>query len=449
MDLKKLEQSNLLLEHVPGAVAIDMNGIVTYMNEQCAEYMSVSRDESVGRHIHEVFPESKMLENININKPKIVFYFSFGAGISMHVPLFKNGSRIGLMEYDFVQASESLYDLANDYIMFLDEHIGEPGAKKYEITSAKYSINSIIGKSEAVEKLKRDIVNAAKSESTVLISGETGTGKELVAHSIHNLSRRSRYNFVRVNTAGIPENLAESELFGYEEGSFTGAKKKGKAGKFELADRGTLFLDEIHQMSKDVQPKLLRVLQEHEVEKIGSDKNIPVDVRVIASTNLNLAELVRNGEFREDLFYRLYVVPVNVPPLRERLEDIELLTDHLIGMFSRKVGRPIRVSGDEVYSKLRHYRWPGNVRELQNVIERAVTFSDGGVITEDDIVFPMQTDDYKILDSESPIEEVKKKAERQLIVEALAKCGQNKTEAAKLLKISRPQIYQKMKRLGL
>ena len=150
MDLKKLEQSNLLLEHVPGAVAIDMNGIVTYMNEQCAEYMSVSRDESVGRHIHEVFPESKMLENININKPKIVFYFSFGAGISMHVPLFKNGSRIGLMEYDFVQASESLYDLANDYIMFLDEHIGEPGAKKYEITSAKYSINSIIGKSEAV-----------------------------------------------------------------------------------------------------------------------------------------------------------------------------------------------------------------------------------------------------------------------------------------------------------
>ena len=353
------------------------------------------------------------------------------------------------MEYDFVQASESLYDLANDYIMFLDEHIGEPGAKKYEITSAKYSINSIIGKSEAVEKLKRDIVNAAKSESTVLISGETGTGKELVAHSIHNLSRRSRYNFVRVNTAGIPENLAESELFGYEEGSFTGAKKKGKAGKFELADRGTLFLDEIHQMSKDVQPKLLRVLQEHEVEKIGSDKNIPVDVRVIASTNLNLAELVRNGEFREDLFYRLYVVPVNVPPLRERLEDIELLTDHLIGMFSRKVGRPIRVSGDEVYSKLRHYRWPGNVRELQNVIERAVTFSDGGVITEDDIVFPMQTDDYKILDSESPIEEVKKKAERQLIVEALAKCGQNKTEAAKLLKISRPQIYQKMKRLGL
>lgn len=449
MDLKKLEQSSMLMEHVLGAVAIDMNGIVTYMNDQCAQYMGVSKDDSVGKHIHQVFPESKMLESINITKPKIVFYYSFGAGISMHVPIFENGRRIGLLEYDFVQASESLYDLANDYIMFLDEHIGDQSENKYEITGAKYSINNIIGKSKAIEKLKKDIVNAAKSDSTVLISGETGTGKELVAHSIHNLSRRSRHSFVRVNTAGIPENLAESELFGYEEGSFTGARKKGKAGKFEVADRGTLFLDEIHQMSKSVQPKLLRALQEHEVEKLGADKNIPVDVRVIASTNLDLTELVKTGEFREDLFYRLYVVPVNVPPLRERLEDIELLTEHLIGMFTRRAGRTIKVSGDDVYLKLKHYNWPGNVRELQNVIERAVTFSEGGIITPDDIVFPMKMDEVRTLDDDNPIEEAKRRAERELIIEALAKCGQNKAEAAKLLKISRPQIYQKMKRLGL
>lgn len=448
-DMRKREQCSMLMEHVPGAIAIDMDGIVTYINDQCAEYMGVSREESLGQHIHKVFPQSKMLESLNISKPKLVFYYSFGAGISIHVPLFDKGRRVGLLEYDFVQASEQLYDFANDYIAFLDEHIGISEADNREPTSAKYSINSIIGRSPAIEKLKQDIVNAAKSDSTVLISGETGTGKELVAHSIHNLSRRARYNFVRVNTAGIPENLAESELFGYEEGSFTGAKKTGKAGKFELADKGTLFLDEIHQMSKEVQPKMLRVLQEHEIEKIGADKNIPVDVRVIASTNLDLAELVKRGEFREDLFYRLYVVPVKVPPLRERLEDIEILTEHLVEMFSRKMGKNIRVSGEEVYARLRNYSWPGNVRELQNVIERAVTFSEGGIITPDDIMFPMEEEEKSMLECDNPIEEAKRRAERQLILEALERCGQNKSEAAELLKISRPQIYQKIKRLGL
>lgn len=449
MDVRRLEQSNMLMEHVPGAIAIDMDGIVTYINDQCAEYIGVSREKSIGVHIHKIFPQSKMLESININKPRLVFYYSFGAGISIHVPLFEDGRRVGLLEYDFIQASEQLYDFANDYIAFLDEHIGLSESGNKETTSAKYSINSIIGKSPAIMKLKQDIFNAANSDSTVLISGETGTGKELVAHSIHNLSRRSRHNFVRVNTAGIPESLAESELFGYEEGSFTGAKKTGKAGKFELADKGTLFLDEIHQMSREVQPKMLRVLQEHEIEKIGADKSIPVDVRVIASTNRDLAELVRRGEFREDLFYRLYVVPVNVPPLRDRLEDIRVLTEYMIDIFGRKLGKTIRVSGEEVYRKLRNYSWPGNVRELQNVIERAVTFSERGVITPDDIMFPMKEEKSIEIDGENPIEEAKKEAERQLIREALCRCNNNKSEAAELLKISRPQIYQKIKRLGL
>lgn len=230
-----------ILEHIPGAIVVDVGGRVIYMNDQCAEYMGVDRGIAVGNDIIGVFPETKMMENMDIDKPRIVFYNSFGFGISMHIPLFKKGKRIGLLEYDIGQSSELMYDFANDYTKYLDNQLVDLRKEIEILRNTKYSIENIIGDSMETARLKEEIVSAAKNNSTVVIFGETGTGKEMVAHSIHNLSRRFNKPFIKINSTAIPENLVESELFGYEKGSFTGALTEGKKGKFEMADKGTLF----------------------------------------------------------------------------------------------------------------------------------------------------------------------------------------------------------------
>ncbi|MBQ3611854.1 MAG: sigma 54-interacting transcriptional regulator [Firmicutes bacterium] len=451
MNLDNMEKFELILDHIPGALYVDTEGIVKYLNEQCAKYIGVNLEWALGKDILEVFPETRMMENMYINRPKIVFYHSFGAGISVNVPVFLNGERVGLLEYDVVQASEVLYELSDNYTKFLDEELHSLRREINELRGGKYSIDDILGQSEVIDKLKEDIRSAALSDATVLIYGETGTGKELVAHAIHNMSRRSKNNFVKMNAANLPESLAESELFGYEGGSFTGARKEGMKGKFEQADNGTLFIDEINQMSYAIQPKLLRALQENEIEKIGSDKSISIDARVVATTNQDMRKLVKDGKFRQDLFYRLHVILIIVPPLRQRKEDIPILADDFIKKYSRTVGKTIRYVDDDVYKKLKSYDWPGNVRELQNVIERAIAFSKGGRITAEDVELPgaqKQQDVYDV-SSDNPIDAAKKKAEREIIIQVLNECNGNKTKAAGVLKISRPLLYQKMNRLGL
>jgi formate hydrogenlyase transcriptional activator len=243
------------------------------------------------------------------------------------------------------------------------------------------SFEQIIGSSPALEAVLAKVVRVAATESTVLVEGETGTGKELIARAIHNLSPRCGHALVKMNCAAIPLDLLESELFGHEKGAFTGATAQ-KPGRFEMAHRGTLFLDEVGDIPPSLQPKLLRVLQEQEFERLGSGVTHHVDVRLVAATNRNLAEMVLRGEFRSDLYYRLNVFPIELPPLRERQDDIPVLVEHFVEMFSRRMGKQIDYVPSDVMNGLRAYSWPGNVRELQNLIERAVIMADEGVLPD-------------------------------------------------------------------
>lgn len=449
------EELELYLENIPGVVVINMEGIVVYVNEQCAEYFGMEKNEVMGSHILKVFPKSKMIDGLRLDEPELVFYSSYlGIGITIQVPLFKEGKKIGLLEYDATQNSNRLYELSKGYSNFLDKALLNMENEIIKLGSSKYSIDNIVGKSSATIALKQDIIAASKSSSTVMITGETGTGKELVANAIHDLSSRRKAKIIKVNASAFPENLVESELFGYEGGAFTGADKSGKKGKFVQADKGTIFIDEINQMPLSMQPKLLRVLQEKEVDPIGSDSSVPVDVRIIAATNQDLRQLVKCGRFREDLFYRLNVFPIRVPPLRERLEDLELLIETHVKSLNIALGKSITKVDDEVYRRFKHYDWPGNIRELHNRLERAMNYVSDDVDTLRIEHFEGMADGVKIEMEEiggldDPIKAVREGAERKFITEVLARFNNNKSKAAEYLKIPRPSLYQRMKRLGI
>lgn len=458
MRKKSYEEIEKYLESIPGIVVIDMKGNVVYVNEQCAGYFGMSRNSIYGEKINKVFPQTKMIKGLTLDEPALIFYNSYmGIGISVQVPIYDGSHKIGLLEYDVTQSSDKLYDLSKDYGNFLDQELLNLEKEIIEKQDSRYSINSIIGSSDSILELKKKIITAAKSNSTVIIKGETGTGKELVAHAIHNLSGRRSNRLVKINATAFPETLIESELFGYEGGAFTGAKKSGKKGKFETADKGTLFIDEINNMPISLQPKLLRVLQEHEIERIGGNTDIPIDVRIIAATNQDLQQLISENRFREDLYYRLNVIEIEVPTLKERLEDIEDLISEKIKGLNIELGRDVERATTTAISFLKKYNWPGNVRQLHNVIERAMNFSKGKELTREDFEAAMvgvcgQGEEIKSKNGKNTlgsIEDVRNKAERELILETLKIYGNNKTKAAKSLNIARPLLYQKMKRLGI
>lgn len=454
MKYKTLEDFDLIMENVYGLVTIDMDGIVTYINRQVCNFCGIDYEwASRGRHVNEVFPFSKMTETLRTKEPSNMEFYHYNGitSASMRHPLIKDGEMVGVIEYDVFYDMEMVEAFVNHYID-LDEEIKyyKEAARDYQQT--KYSLDNIVGKSVPMLNLKEKIKIVANSNSTVLVTGETGTGKELVAHSIHDASKRRLRNFIKMNAASLPESLAESELFGYTEGAFTGARKGGKKGKFEMANHGTLFIDEINAMPLSLQPKLLRALQEGEIDRVGSAESIPVDVRIIAATNKDLKEMVDRGEFREDLYYRLNVVELEVPPLRERKEDIKELVDMFIEQQNNMLGKQVTGIEDKAIETLKKYDWPGNVRELQNVIEKTMNYAVGNVIRDSELIFSMgsQTPTIdKLKDYDSPIEIAKRSAERELILETLDKVGGNKSQAAKLLKISRPLLYQKMERLGI
>ena len=303
----------------------------------------------------------------------------------------------------------------------------------------------IIGKSPALESVLEQVERVAPTDSTVLIQGETGTGKELIAHAIHSLSSRCGQPFVRLNCAAIPLDLLESELFGHEKGAFTGAIAQ-KIGRFELADKGTLFLDEVGDIPPALQPKLLRVLQEQEFERLGSTRTHQVDVRLVAATNRNLMEMANRGEFRTDLYYRLNVFPLLLPPLRERSEDIPDLVAHFVEVFSRRMSRPIEHIASTTMSALTSYPWPGNIRELQNLIERAVILSNDGVLPN-----PLPTGQtHSVVFSQGAT--TLKESERTLILKTLAAVGWvigGPKGAAAKLGLKRTTLIHKMQKLGI
>jgi transcriptional regulator with GAF, ATPase, and Fis domain len=316
-----------------------------------------------------------------------------------------------------------------------------------------YDFDRIIGSSGALEKVLAVVRKVAKSNTTVLVRGETGTGKELIAGAVHHNSHRAARNFVKVNCAALQENLLESELFGHEKGAFTGADKQ-RIGRFEQADGGTLFLDEIGDMSPNTQAKILRVLQEHEFERLGGTRTIKVDVRLIAATNRDLPSMVEAGQFREDLYYRLNVVTMEMPPLRERKDDIAALSNFFIRRFAGELKKKIQGLEPEALKLLMRYQWPGNIRELENAIERAMLLAEGSHIAVDDLRLgdtgptgaPRDNASVvKIPPTGIPLEEV----ERIALIEALKMSNWVQKDAAELLAISPRVMNYKIKTLGI
>jgi two-component system response regulator AtoC len=299
-----------------------------------------------------------------------------------------------------------------------------------------------LGQSARMAEIRKTIVKVADTPSTVLITGESGTGKEVIARLIHSISSRSEGPFIPVNVGGIPESLLESELFGYERGAFTGADHR-KVGLFEVASGGTLFLDEIGEMSVQLQVKLLRVLQDGKVQRLGATDLIPVDARIIAATNQDLKERVRQKNFREDLFYRLNVVHVEVPPLRERLDDLPLLTGQLLRKLNSKLGKNIRDVDPLAFQELKHYPFPGNVRELENLLERALIFAEGDTLSAADLSMPEREA------PPAPAPATLESLERRAIIEALHRWEGNRTKTAAELGITRRTLLNKIKSFGI
>jgi len=387
---------------------------------------------------------TEALKEIKLKHPGIpVIMISGHANIETAVRTTKLGA------YDFLEKPLSLdkvvltVEHAIEHKRLLEEnrHLKQKAWAKYEI----------IGNSQAIQALKSDIERAAPSNSWVLITGENGTGKELVSRNIHLQSNRSGKSFIEVNCAAIPEELIESELFGHEKGAFTGAHQR-KAGKFDMADKGTIFLDEIGDMSLKTQAKILPLHQEKSFERVGGTENITVDVRVIAATNKDLKEEVSKGRFREDLFYRLNVIPFHVPPLRERREDVPLLLSHFLKEFARETAREVPVISKEAVEILCAYRWPGNVRELRNMVERLVIMARSNTITPEDIpsnIKGAQPAQSGNLFSGSLLKEARRDFEREFIMRKLKEFGGNIARTAEAIGIERSHLYRKIKSYGI
>ncbi len=320
---------------------------------------------------------------------------------------------------------------------------------EHEVAEA-FNEGQIVGRAPAMQAIYRTIDKVASSESSVLITGESGTGKELVARAIHMRSPRREQPFVRVSCGALAEGVLESELFGHERGAFTGAVRQ-RRGRFELAHGGTLFLDEVAEINAAVQVKLLRVLQEREFERVGGEQTLSADVRVIAATNRDLEADVRAGRFREDLFYRLFVIPIRLPPLRERREDVPLLAEHFVRKICGQMQQPAVAVAPEALDLLTRYGWPGNVRELENALERAIVLCDRNRITPQDLAFlqPRPVSELPLPSGLVPLNDALSRLERVLIERAMDQARGVKTEAAKLLGIKPSALYYKLEKYGL
>ncbi|GHI00014.1 sigma-54 interaction domain-containing protein [Neobacillus kokaensis] len=430
-------------------VVVDTEGRIVYINQNYCQFLEIEKGEALGRHVTEVIENSRMHIVARTGKEEIadLQYIKGNYMIANRIPLFSNGQLFGALGTVIFRDTKE-WNRMNSHIKSLLPKLQTYLQDWNENSGAKYTLQDIKTVSTSIMELKEKVKSVASGDISVLIRGESGTGKELFAHSIHCLSPRSHQPFIKVNCGAIPEHLLESELFGYEEGAFTGAKKGGKKGKFVLAHGGTIFLDEIGDMPLNMQVKLLRVLQEKEVEPVGSLKPIPVDVRVIAATNRPLEKMIEEKRFREDLFYRIHVVPFKIPPLQERPEDIPYLTDFFLEKISRRAGKRVTTIDEEVRRVFDRYHWPGNLRELENVVEAAVHLTDGERITLSSLPESL-TGDPKVLIGHLSLKEILEETEKRILGRTLEQFGQDKLEAAKALGISKSSIYEKIKKYRL
>ncbi|MBC5997097.1 PAS domain S-box protein [Romboutsia ilealis] len=446
LDHEKNEQKLLaVIDSVDeGIISIDKNFEINIFNNYCEELFNYKKEDVIGRDIRDIVGEEDVI-----------------------VDLIRYG-----YEYDNIKSSIKHNDIKSNYITTgrritndNDETIGAVVSIK-DVNKARELVNiinknndgpfkNIIGNSKSIEKVKNMTISISKSNSTVLLRGDSGTGKELFANAIHDLSDRRDKRFVAINCAALPDSLLESELFGYEKGSFTGAMQNGKEGLFKEANEGTIFLDEIGELSMLLQAKLLRVLQEGKIRKIGSSKEEGVDVRVIAATHKNLEKMIKDGEFREDLYYRLNVIPIKIPSLKERLDDIPILVHFFINKLNKKLRTNIRGFKKDFLDELMNYDWPGNVRELQNAVERAMNLCNGDVLTRQDIIIDCIYKDEDIVDDLieeeqdfKSLKEEMEKYEKEIIMKVY---NDNKSyrESAKILGISHTAVMNKINKYNI
>ncbi len=453
-ELEYVKELNWTMETIletayDGLIVVNADGLITHLNMAFAEIFKLDQQQVIGKHVGEAIKDSRLPkiikdgneefgDVINVNGKEIVV---------SRFPIHKSGKIVGAVGKVMFKDVKKLFHLANK-VSKLNSELKYYKNEIQKLSNTKYSIDSIIGESIEIQKLKKIIRRISNSISAVLIMGESGTGKELIAHSLHRESLRSTGPFIKVNCAAMPENLLESELFGYCEGAFTGAKKGGQIGKFEQAHGGTIFLDEIGDMPLSMQVKLLRVLQEKEIEPLGSTASKKVDVRVISATNRNLRALISEGKFREDLFYRLNVVPINIPPLREREEDIKILVEHFCTKFNYDFGLSVKELSLEVWQVLLNYHWPGNIRELENVIEQIFNVIESETIGISHLPVYLRVEAVKknISLKQTNLKDLLETTEREAIIKTLKKFEGNKAQAAKALGISRAWLYQRLEK---
>jgi len=454
-----------LLDHIPqdvllqylnnpyeSLIIIDDEANIIFMSQSVEQFSSISAQDVIGRKITEIFPEEGITNVLATGRAEIgpAYLHDGRPCISTRIPLKKDGKLIGAATKIIFWHTKKL----NELYQTINGLKGK--IKRYEkaldaIYKSRYGFDNILGNAPLIRKAKETALTAADTDSPVLLIGESGTGKELFAHAIHRASKRKNGPFVRINCTSIPAELIEAELFGYAPGSFTGADKKGKIGKFEMANGGTIFLDEIGDMPIGLQAKLLRVLEAKEIEKIGGAPK-RVDFRSIFATNCDLEKLVAEKKFRLDLYYRMNVLKINLPPLRNMSEDIALHVKNFMHRLTREMPKKVDDISDDAMRLLNRYAWPGNIRELRNVIERALITCKGSRIEVSDLP------ENVVRGSESPrslkntsllLKERLAFAEKDIIADTLKRAGENRTEAAKMLGIHRTGLHKKMKKYGL
>ena len=445
--MKELVQAfELLLDDVySGIILCDKDARILFMNKFYADLLGTDKEKAIGKHIKTYFPHSRLPSVVETGEMELLKRCSLRADIALlvnRVPIIRKGETIGVVLQTVFKNHKEIGSLIAR-LSLLEKEVSHYKRGLNSVLSATYNFDSVIGNNRLLTEAKKMAAKYAKTQSSVLILGQTGTGKELFAHAIHLSSPRSAGAFVCVNCAAIPRELLESELLGYETGAFTGASRKGKEGKIQLAHQGTLFLDEIGDLPLNAQAKLLRVLETKRIEKLGGIKTIDVDFRLVAATNKDLRGMIDRSEFREDLFYRLNTMSVEIPPLSERADDIPVL----INYFLHSMGKPNLTVTDATMESLKAYPWPGNVRELKNVIARAVSLAEGDTLSPEHLPNEIRNDDpcfasaLKI--SGDTLSQELACHEKIVLMEALKNTKGNMTKTAKLLGIARSTLYEK------
>ena len=448
----QLEIDKLIFESIyNGSMVSDSQGFITHFNKPYGDFLGLDSAAQIGKHCTEVIENSRMHIVAQTGVPEInqTHLIKGQRMVVQRIPIKKDGKVLAVFGQVMFKDVRDVTKLAKK-LSLLESKVELYEQELISIRSTRHTLESIVGESDAIQSLRKEAMKAAATQFPVLITGESGTGKELFAQGIHHASGRRLYPFVRINCSAIPKDLLESELFGHEKGAFTGARSGGKPGKLELAKHGTVFLDELGDLPLQMQPKLLRVIEDKEFERVGGTSVTRSDFRLIAATNQNLEEMLAERRFRKDLFYRLNVIPLHIPPLRERREDILPLVKHFLSQAAEEAFLPEITLDHEAEEVLQSYHWPGNIRELSNVLDRVLSSLEGETIHLSDLPFYLYRS-RRIASKLTAvsIREVQSRAEKEAILHTLRLARYNKSKAATMLGIHRTHLYKKIKKYGI